>query len=63
MTFLQQKMLTPTRHVEEISLLNTVLVLMDKGDINAAKLACVNRLIELERVSEPTLVDFRQGET
>lgn len=60
MTYLNQQMLTPTKHVEEIATLNAILAMLGRSEIQEAKLACMGRLILLERVSSPTLVEYRQ---
>jgi hypothetical protein len=60
MTFLQQQMLVPTKHVEEIALLNSVLRYLQEGDTLSAKMVCMSRLVSLEKVAAPKLVEFRQ---
>lgn len=59
MTYLQQRILQPTKHVEERALLGRVVELIAQGRAKDASDACMARLLELERTSAPVLVNYR----
>jgi predicted DNA-binding ribbon-helix-helix protein len=60
MSFLQQKLLMPTKHAEELAFLAEVLKALAEGRTQDANLACMARVMALERLSAPQLVDYTQ---
>lgn len=58
MTFLQQQILQPTKHVEELALLQSVVTLISQGRAQEAQAACMARIVNIEQTNAARLVDY-----
>jgi hypothetical protein len=60
--FIQQQILRPQEHADEIDVLNAILCHIQDGNAQAAAKLCMARLVALEALSNPTLATFNPRE-